>query len=79
VRLLSPPEEPLPVLLDDPFVHCDETRLERAMAFLATVADERQVILFTTQRRVLEVLPAGTAVLALDPPDASDDAIASAA
>ena len=40
-------EVPLPLLLDDPFVHCDAARLERIREALAEVSRQRQVVLFT--------------------------------
>lgn len=38
---------PLPLVLDDPFVHWDEVRLERAREMLRALARERQVLLLT--------------------------------
>jgi uncharacterized protein YhaN len=65
VRLLCPSEEPLPVLLDDPFAHFDADRLARTLAWLAEAAAERQIIVFATQRRVAELLPPGAAIIQL--------------
>jgi uncharacterized protein YhaN len=39
--------ETLPLLLDDPFVHFDAPRLERMFAFLLSLAETRQVLLFS--------------------------------
>ncbi len=38
---------PLPLVLDDPFVHWDEERLERARDMVRALARERQVLLLT--------------------------------
>ncbi|HEY3763898.1 MAG TPA: hypothetical protein VGL44_01970, partial [Gaiellales bacterium] len=65
VRLLCAGDEPLPVLLDDPFAHFDDERLERTLAWLAEAASERQIILFATQRRVAELAPADAVVVEL--------------
>jgi uncharacterized protein YhaN len=65
VRLLCPGPEPLPVLLDDPFAHFDADRLERTLAWLGEAADERQIIVFATQRRVADLAPAGAGIVAL--------------
>lgn len=40
-------EVPLPLVLDDPFVHWDEERLARARAMVSALARERQVLLLT--------------------------------
>lgn len=40
-------EAPLPLLLDDPFVHCDEGRLARIREALDTLKAGRQVVLFS--------------------------------
>jgi uncharacterized protein YhaN len=44
----------VPVLLDEPFAMYDDERLEAALRYLRTCG--RQVILFTCQRRELEIL-----------------------
>ncbi|MGN6380382.1 MAG: ATP-binding protein [Gaiellales bacterium] len=64
-RLLAPAGEPLPVLLDDPFAHLDRTRLGDALALLADLAGERQLVVFTTQPEVVELAPAGTVLIEL--------------
>jgi uncharacterized protein YhaN len=66
VGLLAPSAEPLPVLLDDPFAHLDRDRLRDALELLAELAAERQLIVFTTQRDVVERTPAGTALVELE-------------
>ncbi|HEX3329185.1 MAG TPA: AAA family ATPase [Gaiellales bacterium] len=65
VRLLCPGDRALPVLLDDPFAHFDSARVARTLEWLAEAAAERQIILFSTQRRVAELAPAGATVIAL--------------
>ena len=47
-------EEPMPVILDDTFVFYDDKRLESALKWLRR--QERQVIIFTCQRREGEML-----------------------
>jgi len=46
-RLMSRTGEKLPLLLDDPLVQCDRARLEQTLGFLAQLAGETQVFLFT--------------------------------
>ncbi|RNB61208.1 hypothetical protein EDM57_02315 [Brevibacillus gelatini] len=43
--------EPLPLFLDDHFVHYDDERLKRTLAYIARLAEEHQVFLFTCQER----------------------------
>ena len=47
-------EEPMPVILDDTFVFYDDKRLESALKWLSR--QDRQVIIFTCQRREGEML-----------------------
>jgi uncharacterized protein YhaN len=65
VRLLCPGAEALPVLLDDPFAHFDADRLERTLAWLGEAAAGRQIVLFATQRRVVELAPADAEIVEL--------------
>lgn len=46
-RLMSGTQEKLPLLLDDPLVQCDRARQEQSLEFLAQLAKETQVFLFT--------------------------------
>jgi uncharacterized protein YhaN len=46
-RLMSRSEEKLPLLLDDPLVQFDRARQEQTLEFLAQLAGETQVFLFT--------------------------------
>ncbi|KMY67896.1 hypothetical protein AAU61_08575 [Desulfocarbo indianensis] len=48
--------EPVPLLLDDPLVNFDDRRLAAALAMLAGLAGERQVLLFTCHRAQYEIL-----------------------
>lgn len=51
-------EQPLPLLLDDLFVHYDEARLGRCARILRELATSRQLVLFTCHRHVAEALAA---------------------
>jgi len=46
-RLLSENAEPLPLILDDPFVHFDRQRLENMLSFLKQLSEKNQIILFS--------------------------------
>ena len=46
--------EEMPLILDDTFVNCDDDRLKRVLLFLSNM--KRQVILFTCQKREIEIL-----------------------
>ena len=46
-RLMSRTGETLPLLLDDPLVQCDRARQDQTLAYLAQLAKETQVFLFT--------------------------------
>lgn len=50
------PETNLPLLLDDLFVHFDESRLQRTVSVLGDIAQSRQIILFTCHRHVAEAV-----------------------
>lgn len=52
-------EHPLPLLLDDLFVHFDEQRLNHTIPVLQQLAQTRQVILFTCHRHVARAVAAG--------------------
>lgn len=49
-------EAPLPLLLDDLFVHFDERRLSRTIGVLGQLANTRQILLFTCHRHVAEAV-----------------------
>jgi uncharacterized protein YhaN len=53
------PENPLPLLLDDLFVHFDEGRLTHTIPVLEDLAKSRQVLLFTCHRHVAQTLSSG--------------------
>ncbi len=57
-RLLDPTGGGAPLLLDDCFAHTDEHRLPLALELLAEVAEHRQVILFTSDRDVVDAVRA---------------------
>lgn len=46
-ELLSNGKEPLPLLLDDPFVHFDAVREQRALSYLCEIAKSYQVLFFS--------------------------------
>ncbi len=61
--------EPLPLFLDEAFVNWDVERLHRGIDRLATVAERRQVFLFTCHRSMAEAVAArGARVLELAAP-----------
>jgi len=53
------PEHPLPLLLDDLFVHFDEARLERTLPVLEELGQTRQALLFTCHRHVARTIVSG--------------------
>lgn len=53
---VSKQTEPLPLFLDDHFVHYDQERLEKTLAFLAKRGEDHQIFLFTCQDRELQAL-----------------------
>ncbi|MFY0544784.1 ATP-binding protein [Brevibacillus sp. H7] len=56
LRHVSGQTEPLPLFLDDHFVHYDEERLERTLDYLLELSKEHQVFLFSCQQRELAYL-----------------------
>jgi uncharacterized protein YhaN len=52
-RLLSENGEPLPLLLDDPFVHFDQQRLENVLSLLKELSKETQVVIFSKEGAIL--------------------------
>jgi uncharacterized protein YhaN len=53
------PEHPLPLLLDDLFVHFDEQRLTQALPVLSELANTRQIVLFTCHRYMARTIASG--------------------
>ena len=51
-KLLSENAEPLPLILDDPFVHFDQQRLENMLGFLKRLSEKNQIILFTKDENI---------------------------
>lgn len=49
-------EEPLPLVMDEPFAYFDDIRLGRMLEALAELSKERQVILMTCQKREMQEL-----------------------
>jgi uncharacterized protein YhaN len=45
--LLGNGREPLPILLDDPFVHLDSHREQQALNYLGELSQEQQILYFT--------------------------------
>jgi uncharacterized protein YhaN len=45
--------EPVPLVLDDPFVDVDSRRLERILDFLLTLSERMQILIFTKDREIL--------------------------
>ena len=52
-------ERPLPLLLDDLFVHFDESRLQSTLPVLEELAEKRQIVLFTCHRHTAEAIENG--------------------
>jgi DNA repair exonuclease SbcCD ATPase subunit len=53
-RLLAPSKGSAPLLLDDPFAHYDRTRLGLGLSVVAEVAEERQVVVFSEDRALID-------------------------
>lgn len=53
-RLVARNSEPVPLLLDDPFVHFDQTRLANVLSFLGKISKENQVFLFTKEPFIVD-------------------------
>lgn len=53
-RLLSQNMEPLPLILDDPFVHFDHNRMANMMKFLSNLSCENQVLIFTKEPFIVD-------------------------
>lgn len=49
-------DKKLPLILDDCFIQYDDVRLENILEFLLKISNERQIILFTCQKREIELL-----------------------
>lgn len=55
-QLVLPSEDPAPILLDDALVTFDDDRMAAALDYLTELAGDRQILLFTCQRRELDYL-----------------------
>ncbi|WP_301169792.1 ATP-binding protein [Brevibacillus nitrificans] len=53
---VSQQTEPLPLFFDDHFVHYDDERLRKALAYIHELSAEHQIFLFTCQERELHIL-----------------------
>jgi uncharacterized protein YhaN len=53
-RLLAPTKGSAPLLLDDPFAHYDRTRLGLGLSIVSEVAEERQVVVFSEDRALID-------------------------
>ena len=50
-EMVLPPEKAVPILLDDALVNFDDQRMALALDYLLELSSQRQVLLFTCQRR----------------------------
>jgi len=58
--LITDPKEPVPLILDDPFVQYDQNRLKASLDYLGQVAAQRQIILLTCHQREVQAAQALT-------------------
>ena len=63
VRIFAEGIETAPLLLDDPFAHWDDERMQRSFDVFTAAANGVQTILFTTQRNVADAAAARGAAL----------------
>lgn len=56
ITLIGDNEHPLPLILDDAFIQYDDSRLRAVLDYLYAYAQTHQVILFTCQKREVDVL-----------------------
>lgn len=49
-------QEPIPIVLDDPFVHYDEQRLQRALLLLTRLSERTQVFYFSNRPEIATLL-----------------------
>jgi len=54
VDLLSNPDEPVPLFLDDPLVHVDPERTSRILEVLTEISRTRQLFYFTQEPRIVD-------------------------
>ena len=50
-EMVLPPENAVPILLDDALVNFDDERMASALDYLLELSSQRQILLFTCQRR----------------------------
>ena len=53
VKTMSEDAEQIPMVLDDPFAHYDDSRVQSAMRLMAEVGETSQVLLFTCRDDVV--------------------------
>lgn len=58
INILSEDAEQIPMVLDDPFAHYDDTRVHSAMKLMAEVGEHSQVLLFTCRDDVVRAAEA---------------------
>jgi uncharacterized protein YhaN len=61
-ELALPADKACPLILDDALVNFDDTRCERALALLRTLAEQRQILLFTCHKREMDLVAGLAAV-----------------
>lgn len=49
-------DKKLPLILDDPFIQYDDNRLRNILNLLINISDQRQIILFSCQKREINIL-----------------------
>ena len=49
--MVLPPEKAVPILLDDALVNFDDQRMAAALDYLLSLSENRQILLFTCQKR----------------------------
>ena len=50
-EMVLPPEKAVPILLDDALVNFDDQRMAAALDYLLSLSENRQILLFTCQKR----------------------------
>lgn len=55
INTLSEGAEAIPMVLDDPFAHYDDARVQSAMKLMREVGNDRQVLLFTCREDVVRI------------------------
>ena len=58
IDLIYGQQSTMPIILDDTFVQYDDERLKAVLDYLHSISPKKQIILFTCQKRELEILKA---------------------